>query len=551
MQGSHREWGQRMSQVRTAVAAGLTGILLGTANPAVSAENNALTLPELQKALAAHPDAKWQAADTGASAQIGSPIVTESGVRTGINFGLRDYQGPRRKTQIERARVDEPTPNLPRKWDWRNATVAGVTGDFMSPVRNQGKCGSCVAFATAGSYEGTVAVAAGTPRLDVNVSEQDLFAAIGSCASGSWPSSGMSEVTDRGVPDEACSPYKSGRMGKDGEATDACQDRSARLLQATTDSSYYSPAEIKQALMTGPLQTTMSVYEDFMFYAGGVYKHVTGPQMGGHAITMVGFDDDARFWIAKNSWGATWGEAGYFRISYDDVSGFADDGYGFTVNANEVTMRLDTPAYFSAVQGKVPMEVSVFDEAVESVRWELASADQQWLQGRVFRGNFKFTGIKRSGARIFRGTIDTIPLADGVAGLALEAVANGGGVKGRKVYTRLVIVNQPAVNPGDQAIAITPDFDNSKPIKSRVYFKFDAANLATAQKAPLTHAELVIAGADVPPVRIRFDDPGTEAMFGWRTQMYTDGTYKVFVEGFVGDLQTFKSNELEVRVQNK
>ena len=169
----------------------------------------------------------------------------------------------------------------------------------------------------------------------------------------------------------------------------------------------------------------------------------------------------------------------------------------------------------------------------------------------MFRGNFKFAGIKRSGARIFRGTIDTVPLADGVAGLALEAVANGGGVKGRKVYTRLVIVNQPAANPGDQPIAITADFDNSKPIKSRVYFKFDAANLATAQKAPLTHAELVIIGANLPAARIRFDDPGTEAMFGWRTQMYTDGTYKVFVEGFVGDLQTFKSNDLEVRVQNK
>jgi hypothetical protein len=40
-------------------------------------------------------------------------------------------------------------------------------------------------------------------------------------------------------------------------------------------------------------------------------------------------------------------------------------------------------------------------------------------------------------------------------------------------------------------------------------------------------------------------------MFGWRTQMYANGVYKVHVEGFVGDHQMFKSNELEVKVQNK
>ena len=552
MQGSHRDLGQGMSRIKSvtvaAAAAMLTGILLGSAAPAVSANSSELTLPELQKALASRPDVKWRAADNGAAAQIGTPVMTESGLRTGINFGLRDYQGPRRKTQIERARIDEPTPGLPRKWDWRNATVGGVTGDFMSPVRNQGKCGSCVAFATAASYEGTLAVAAGTPRLDVNVSEQDLFANIGSCDFGSWPSSGMSQVTQEGVPDEACSPYKSGRLGKDGDSTDACKDRAARLLRATDDSSFSSPAAIKQALMTGPLQTTMTVYEDFMFYSSGVYKHVTGPQMGGHAITLVGYDDDAKYWIGKNSWGPSWGEAGYFRISYSDESGFGDDGYGFTVNGGEVTMRLDTPSYFSAVKGSVPLEVSVFDESVESIKWELASADQQWLQGRIYRGTLKATRTKRSGARIFRGTIDTLPLADGVHGLALEAVAKGA-VKGNKVYTRVVVVNHPADNSGNQLISLTPDFDNAAPIKARVYFKFSADELAAVQKAPLTHAELVIEGPT--PARVRFDDPGAEAMFGWRTQMYSNGVYKVYVEGFVGDHQMFKSNELEVTVQNK
>ena len=70
MQGSHRDQGQGMSRVnsvRAALAAAvnavlLTGILLGAAAPAVSATSSELTLPELQKALASHPDAKWRAA---------------------------------------------------------------------------------------------------------------------------------------------------------------------------------------------------------------------------------------------------------------------------------------------------------------------------------------------------------------------------------------------------------------------------------------------------------------------------------------------------------
>lgn len=550
MQGSHRDLfrNKGLSRVKSVAAAVIAGISLGAATPAISSGNAGLTLDELKKALAARPDAKWQAADTGTAGSVGTPVLTESGARAGTNFGLRDWQGPRKKTQLERARIDEPVAGLPRAWDWRNATVGAVTGDFMSPVRNQGKCGSCVSFATAASFEGTLAVASGTPRLDANVSEQDIFINIGECDYGSWPSSGMSHVTQEGVPDEACHPYTMGRLGKDGTPDEACTDRAARLIKATDDTFASSPASIKQALMTGPMQTTMSVYEDFMFYSGGVYKHVTGSMQGGHAITLVGYNDDERYWIAKNSWGTGWGEAGYFRISYDDDSGFADDAYGFTAQGNEVTMRLDTPHDFSAIKGKVALEVSVFDESVESVNWELASAVQESVVGRAKRGKLKATRAMRNGARVFRGTIDTTSMDDGISSLALEAVAKGT-AKGRKVYSRFVIVNHPISTPADGMVSITPDFDNSQPVKARVYFKFNAEALADAQKAPLTHAELVINGPK--SARLRFDDPGTEAMFGWRTQMFTDGAYKVHVEGFVGDQQMFKSNELEVKVQNK
>lgn len=369
----------------------------------------------------------------------------------------------------------------------------------------------------------------------------------------------MSQVTRSGVPDEACFPYTSGRTGEDGEASDACRDRSGRLLSAVSNATHYSPAAIKQALMNGPLQTTMSVYEDFMFYKSGVYKHVTGPMMGGHAVSLVGYDDEGRYWIGKNSWGTSWGEEGYFRISYDDESGFADTGYGFTVEGGEVAMRIDAPSYFSAVQGRVQLEVSVFDESIESINWDLASSNQQWMGGRSdpqpesgrskLSGRLNATNLKRAGgARVFRGSIDTTSLSDGIMALTLEAVA-AGTVKGRKAYSRFVVLNHLYSGPKDGLITVTPDFNAGQPITGRVYFNFSAEGLAGVQSAPLTHAELVINGPE--SARIRYNDPGIESHFGWRTQMYPNGDYKVHVEGFVGDLQTFKSNELELKLENR
>ena len=60
----------------------------------------------------------------------------------------------------------------------------------------------------------------------------------------------------------------------------------------------------------------MKVYEDFQHYVGGVYRHVAGGVLGGHCISLVGYDDGEGFWIAKNSWSASWGEQGFFRIAY-------------------------------------------------------------------------------------------------------------------------------------------------------------------------------------------------------------------------------------------
>ena len=63
-------------------------------------------------------------------------------------------------------------------------------------------------------------------------------------------------------------------------------------------------------------QVAFTVYEDFEYYTGGVYQHVSGKSLGGHAVKMVGWgvDNGTPYWTCVNSWNDSWGEKGTFRI---------------------------------------------------------------------------------------------------------------------------------------------------------------------------------------------------------------------------------------------
>jgi C1A family cysteine protease len=66
----------------------------------------------------------------------------------------------------------------------------------------------------------------------------------------------------------------------------------------------------------GPLSACFSVYDDFYAYTGGIYSHVSGNLVGGHCVSVVGYNDTGQYWICKNSWGTGFGENGFFRIAY-------------------------------------------------------------------------------------------------------------------------------------------------------------------------------------------------------------------------------------------
>lgn len=68
-------------------------------------------------------------------------------------------------------------------------------------------------------------------------------------------------------------------------------------------------------MRNGPVQTAFNVYEDFLSYKSGVYSHVTGSPVGGHAVKIIGWgvdkDTQLPYWLIANSWNTDWAEVIY------------------------------------------------------------------------------------------------------------------------------------------------------------------------------------------------------------------------------------------------
>lgn len=214
----------------------------------------------------------------------------------------------------------------PGTFDWRS--VNGV--DFVTSIKDQGACGSCVAFGSAATVETTARVMFGA-SLNIDLSEAQLFYCVArsqgsTCASGWWPDQAFRAFESPGITDERHYPYTAGDQSCG--LIDGWQNVVSKVTAWHTIS---SPEDMKVWLSTrGALAACFTVYQDFYAYGSGVYRHSTGSVVGGHCVSIVGFDDGAQCWICKNSWGSGWGESGFFRIGYGqcgiDAEAWAADG---------------------------------------------------------------------------------------------------------------------------------------------------------------------------------------------------------------------------------
>jgi C1A family cysteine protease len=238
------------------------------------------------------------------------------------------------------------TLTAPAIYDWRQ-TEGTNAGNYVTPVRNQGSCGSCWAFATTAALESQVLLSNNGSASTLNLSEQLLVSCgnAGNCGGG-YIGTASNYIRDLGLPVETCFPY----TATNNTCSSACAD--------WTNNTYQIPGwhyvatgsptveVLKNALYTyGPLVTTMGVYSDFYYYKNGVYSYTSGTFQGGHAILIVGYDDAAQCFIVKNSWGTGWGEAGFFRIAYSELNNVVSFGhYSIAYEGSNPVDPVDPPA---------------------------------------------------------------------------------------------------------------------------------------------------------------------------------------------------------------
>jgi hypothetical protein len=206
------------------------------------------------------------------------------------------------------------TRTLPSRFDWREETG-------LPPVRDQGSCGSCWAFATVGPLECNIMI---KDWLEVDLSEQWLVSCNTNgwgCNGGNWAHMYHESKGDPCGTAGAVMEYDFPYVAEDVPCD--CPYPHEYLID---DWRYIglagtipSVTSMKNAIINhGPITAGVYVSQAFGGYNGGVFNACQSGPIN-HGVTLVGWDDDQGangVWFLRNSWGPNWGEGGYMRIEY-------------------------------------------------------------------------------------------------------------------------------------------------------------------------------------------------------------------------------------------
>jgi len=277
---------------------------------------------EIKKAIGQR-SARWSAKDTKISKKS--------------NAERKKRLGSQIPTQIAQENILVTTSaNVPSSLDWRSYNG----NSYVTPVKEQGSCSDCWAFATTAALESNKLISNNIPGLLLDLSEQTLnsCSGAGSC-SGGYIDAAANYIRDIGLPIESCNPY----TAMDGICSVSCSEWMTNPYKITGWYKVEPAVEaIKYALYNyGPVVALMSVYTDFYYYGSGVYEHSWGSLEGYHAVLIVGYDDAEQCFIIKDSWGTDWGDAGYAKIAYSEMAG--DSQFGFWSIAYENTISTGFP----------------------------------------------------------------------------------------------------------------------------------------------------------------------------------------------------------------
>jgi len=208
---------------------------------------------------------------------------------------------------------------------------SSVEEGFVSPVKNQGNGGNCWAFATLGALESSILKCG----WDLDLSEENMKNLASSYSRYGWQMK-----TNEGGYDDMALGYLVSWLGPILEKDDRYNDLSmlspnldsilhVQNVRYLTRSSVYDNDEIKRAIMDcGAVYAGIYMVPYYCSEVGAYVQYYNGFDFNNHAVVLVGWDDDFYIpdapgrgaWIVKNSWGDSWGNNGYFYLSYYDTS---------------------------------------------------------------------------------------------------------------------------------------------------------------------------------------------------------------------------------------
>jgi C1A family cysteine protease len=197
---------------------------------------------------------------------------------------------------------------------------AFVWSDALAPIRDQGRCGSCWAFAAVSTIEINNALVNGGQS---DLAEQQVLSCsgAGTCEDGGWYDKAYDWLEDGqdGLQTEQSWPYQA----RNGSCSIGGRTPYDLATWGYVDWWGWGPSsvdEIKVAMCKyGAITTTVAATKAFTAYAGGVFDERSDSAIN-HAVVLVGWDDSKGAWLLRNSWGTNWGEDGYMWIAYDSNS---------------------------------------------------------------------------------------------------------------------------------------------------------------------------------------------------------------------------------------
>jgi len=295
---------------------------------------------------------------------------------------------PKTKEQIEKMIVDpQPTVaagSLPSQFSWKS-----YGGDWTTPAKDQGNCGSCWAFGALGAMEAAIDISSGFPTTNIDLSEQYILSCLGAAGDcgGGWMSTAIEYImsTDTGSTGngvngctiESCFPYQA----KDYiPCDDKCSDWDYKTDPPAADNKLFevlnygvtsgNPNDpnywdlLKSWVYDyGPLSVDIYASSGWNSFwsshhsPNDVYEG-TETYVTTHAQVLCGWVDDpdvynGGYWILKNSWGTSWGYGGFNNVAYGCLQ----------VGDRDVTW-VDTPDWpYDEDEGGIPdVDMAVFSD---------------------------------------------------------------------------------------------------------------------------------------------------------------------------------------------